>query len=486
MQFKCSFLLLACGAFLPLASSVMAQSSTPAPNVSWGATLTSGNYWTGWAPHDSRANLVDPALVVGTDRLVTAVESQMNQFNDPWHGDDHVGNNSFAFNEVLGSALPAPQDGYITSTPQLLLDRTCPDGLGNQHDCCILIGRSLRASDHSAEIVIAASSWTGPQEYGTWNSVAFDVSHGHMVFPERLTAGETGNAIILCANMVDWNGNFQYSEIWSIPKAGLYPGGGQRPSYFGITGLKNADGSPASELVPAISYVDGSFTYLINAYTPGSGKTSNQITLWKIDTEQPTAPKLVYWTVTVSDYGEPTAAEQAGSNTRITAWNSGFTNAVLQVNGLWAVQTSGCVFPNDSALRSCARWYQLDGPSVVQQGMYGWPGAYIYFPSIAANAQGDVTIAFNASSAQFDVGLYYTGRRASDPPNMLNDIAVLQPGGGCYVRPLGRLNPLAGSTAVSLDLSDGVSFWIFGAYSAGTSTDCASNQWGTWLGRVTW
>ena len=126
MQFKCSFLLLACGAFLPLASSVMAQSSTPAPNVSWGATLTSGNYWTGWAPHDSRANLVDPALVVGTDRLVTAVESQMNQFNDPWHGDDHVGNNSFAFNEVLGPALPAPQDGYITSTPQLLLDLPDP------------------------------------------------------------------------------------------------------------------------------------------------------------------------------------------------------------------------------------------------------------------------------------------------------------------------------------------------------------------------
>jgi hypothetical protein len=486
MQLKFSFLLVTCGAILPLVPSVMAQSSTPAPNVSWGSGLSSSNSWTGWAPHDSGANLVDPVLVVGTDRLVTAVESQMNQFYDPWHGDDHIGNNSFPFREVLGPSLPAPQAGFITSTPQLLLDRTCPDGLGNQRYCYILLARSLRSSDHSAQIAIAASGWTGTVEYGTWNSVAFDVSHSHTVYPQKLYAGETNNAIIVSANMIDWNGNFQFSEIWSIPKAGLYPASGQRPSYFKIAGLKNADGSPASELVPAVSYEDSSFTYLINAYTPGNGQMANQITLWKIDTEQPTAPKLYYWTLSVNDYGKPPDAEQAGSDVRITTWDSGFTNAVLQANGLWAVQSTGCFFANDPVLRSCAHWYQLDGPSVVQQGTYGWPGAYIFFPSIAANARGDVTLAFNASSADFDVGLYYTGRHASDPPNMLDDIAVLQPGGGCYVRPLGRLNPLAGSTSVTLDLSDGASFWIFGAYAAGTSTDCSSNQWGTWLGRVTW
>jgi hypothetical protein len=486
MQHKSSFLLLACGAILPLVPAASAQSSTPAPNVSWGATLSSGAIWTGWAPHDSTANLVDPAIVAGADRLVTAVESQMNQFFDPWHGDDHIGNNSFALNEVLGSALPPPQTGFITSEPQLLIDRACPDGLGNIHDCYILLGRSMRSSDHSAEIAISASSWTGQQEYGTWNSLAFDVSHGHTVYPQKLYVGETDNAVIVSSNMLDWDGNFQFSEVWSIPKAGLYPAGGQRPSYFGLTGLKNADGSPAKAVVPAVSYAGGSFTYLINAYIPPSGQLANQVTLWKIDTTVPTAPKLTYWTVAVDGYGEPPDAEQAGSDVRITTWDSGFTNAVLQTNGLWAVQTSGCTFENDPALRSCVRWYQLNGSSVVQQETYGLAGAYLYFPSIAANSLGDVTVAFNASSADDDVGLYYTGRRASDPLNTLDDFVGLHSGDGCFVRPLGNTNPLAGNTSVTLDLSDGASFWIFGAYAAGSSADCRSNQWGTWLGRVTW
>jgi len=82
--------------------------------------------------------------------------------------------------------------------------------------------------------------------------------------------------------------------------------------------LTNADDSPASDLVPAVSYVDGSLTLLINAYNPDSGHTANQITLWKIDAKEPAPPKLHYWTVTVNDYGAPPDAAQAGSDFRIT------------------------------------------------------------------------------------------------------------------------------------------------------------------------
>jgi hypothetical protein len=369
--------------------------------------------------------------------------------------------------------------------PQLLLDRTCPDGLGNRRDCYILLGRSLRSSDHAAEIVIAASYWTGTQEYGSWNNWAFDVSHGHTVYPQKLFAGETNNAIVIASDMADWNGNFQFSEIWEIPKAGLYPAGGQPMTYHYFTPLKNADGSPARGLVPAVSYLDNSYTYLLNAYDPGT-KLANQVTLWRIDTGNPAAPGLSYWTVSVNNFGNPPNAEQAGSNVGITTWDASFTSAVLQTNGLWATQTTGCFPSGEQVLRSCLRWYQFNGPSVVQDGMYSQTGAHLFFPSIAANSKGDVTVAFNASSSQADVGLYYTGRRASDPPNTLHGIAQLQKGDGCFVRPLGTSNPMSGATAVSLDLSDNASFWIFGAYAAGTNPDCHSNQWGTWLGRVTW
>jgi uncharacterized protein (TIGR03437 family) len=488
MKFKPSILSLVLTGLTTQFQPAAAQFPAPAPNVSWGATYTSGNYWTGNAPHDSSANSADPAIIAGPGRIVLAYESSLDQFYDPAHGDDNINNHYDPFNVVLGSALPAPQDGFITGQPQVLIDRDCPDGLGNKRDCYILLGESLRQSDHSAEIAIAASSWTGQQEYGTWNTIAFDVSQNHSVYPGRIRAGSTINAVIAAADMYDWNTqSFQFSEVWIVPKAGLYPASGQRPFYRYFTGLKNADGSPAHEVVPAVSYVDSPASYLLNTYKPGSG-TENRITVWQIDTTDLSNPKLSGSTMTVDPYGEPPAAAQAGSDVRITTWDEAITSAVLQANGLWATQTIGCTFDGDSAERSCVRWYQLDqtASTIVQQSTNGWLGVWVYYPSIAANSRGDATILFNASSENFDVGLYYMGRSGGDPSGTLSTIAALHAGNACFVRPNGSYYTVGGNTAISLDPSDNQSFWMFGAFATGNSQDCKANHWGTWLGRITW
>ena len=489
MKFKPSILCLIFTGLTAEFHPATAQFSAPAPNVSWGATYTPGNYWTGNAPHDSGANSVDPTIAAGPDRLVLAYESSLDQFYDPAHGDDNLNNHYDAFNVVLGPSLPAPQDGFITSQPQVLIDSACPDGLGGTHTCYILLGQSLRSSDHSAEIAIAASSWTGQQEYGTWNSAAFDVSQNHSLYPARIRAGSTSNAVIVAADMYDWGTkSFQFSEVWIIPKAGLYPAGGQRPSYRYFAVLNNADGRPAQEVVPAASYVDSPVGYLLNAYKPASGGTENRITVWTIDTTDLSNPKLSGSTLTVDPYEEPPTAAQAGTDVRITTWDEAITSAVLQTNGLWAAQTTGCTFDGDSTERSCVRWYQLDatGSAILQQSTNGWSGAWVYYPSIAANSRGEATILFNASSENFDVGLYYMGRRSGDPSGAPSQIATLRAGNACFVRPNGSYYTVGGNTAVSLDLSDNESFWLFGAVATGNSQDCQSNHWGTWLGRITW
>jgi hypothetical protein len=83
--------------------------------------------------------------------------------------------------------------------------------------------------------------------------------------------------------------------ISGFPRSGRFP----RQVYIPLAAtavvfrdcrLTNADDSPASDLVPAVSYVDGSFAFLINAYNPDSGHTANQITLWKIDAKEPALP----------------------------------------------------------------------------------------------------------------------------------------------------------------------------------------------------
>ena len=71
--------------------------SPPAPTASWGARWSNGT-WIGGAPHDTGAAVADPALVVASDRLLSAVEGYFGIFFDPIHGDDHFGN--------FGASLP--------------------------------------------------------------------------------------------------------------------------------------------------------------------------------------------------------------------------------------------------------------------------------------------------------------------------------------------------------------------------------------------
>jgi hypothetical protein len=476
----------------PLASRDSLASSA-LPNVSWGAVLSNG-IWRSWAPHDTGSTRAEPALAAGSDRLMTATTPGLGAFFNPQHGDDQIGNYSrnpydpLTLNNWLGPALPGDSKSYWINQPQLLVDPVGPDGLGNLQECYVHIAYASRSSDHSALLVRANTYWTGTVEFGEWNMASWDVSQNGTLYAAYVRAGETINAILITANMYAWADNsFQYSQLWSIPKAEMYPPfGGAGHTEWSFT---HDDGSPAASLVPAVSYVNSTITYLVSAWNPPGEGTANKLSVWTIDTQNPLAPIINKQTVPVADFSVPPDAQQKGTDVLITTWDASITNAVLQPNGLWVAQGTGGTFDGDTAVRSCVRWYQLDpgGSEVLQQETLGFPGWHFYHPSIAANANGDMTLAFNVSADSSYVGLYYTGRRASDPANTAANLVLVHRGEGCFVRPeVSGVNPLGSRTAAALDLSDGRSMWIFGAYPAGTNADCKTNRWGTWLARVTW
>jgi hypothetical protein len=490
MFFSPKFLFLA-GVVLAPAVPLAAQSSQtspPAPIVSWGSTR-SGSTWTSWAPHDTGYFEADPALAVGNDRLLTGTEPEFAIFFNPAQGDDQYGNFSSSLGEWLGPGLPSPVNGFRITQPQLLLDPACPDGVGNLRQCYILIARAVRASDHAARIVIGTSYWTGPQEFGSWRMFSFDVSHrdtGTPMYGAFPRASLIKNALLITADMFAWDGDrFQFAQVWLLPRSALYSN--TKPSFYTEWGFKNADGSLASTIVPAVSYVDSTTTYLVNSLVRTDGK-ANQLSIRQIDTADPTAPTFALSTFRVPDYSMPPDAEQLGTNTLITTGGTEITNAVLLSNGLWAAQTTGCTPDGDTTQRSCVRWYQIDPVAsvVLQQSTLGYAGAHFYYPALAANEAGDMTLAFSGSATYSAAGIYYSGRRAPDPPNALNGFALLHDGDSCYVRPHDGANTLGGRTAVVLDPSDGRSMWIFGAFASGNNSDCQSNGWGTWIGQVRW
>jgi hypothetical protein len=296
----------------------------------------------------------------------------------------------------------------------------------------------------------------------------------------------TKNALLITADMFAWErGRFQFAQVWSFPRSALYSD--TNPSFHTEWGFRNADGSLASTIVPAVSYVDSTTTYLVNSLIRSSG-TANQLSIRQIDTADPTAPTFALSTLSVPDYSTPPDAEQMGTNTLITTGGAEITNTVLLSNGLWAAQTTGCTPDGDTTRRSCVRWYQIDPVALVvlQQSTLGVAGAHFYYPALAANEAGDMTLAFSGSASYAAVGIYYSGRRGSDPPNTVDGFALLHDGDRCYIRPQGGANTLGGRTAVVLDPSDGQSMWIFGAFASGTDSDCQANGWGTWIGQVRW
>src|SRR5439155_5438151 len=103
-------------------------------------------------------------------------------------------------------------------------------------------------------------------------------------------------------------------------------------------------------------------------------------------------------TVNVQTLSNPSPASQPGTGIRIDTFDYRLTSNVVQVrNRLYMAQ---CI--NASSNLAAIRWTILDATTnaLIQQGTYGGPnfgGDHFYYPSIAANADGDVVLGFSAS-----------------------------------------------------------------------------------------
>jgi hypothetical protein len=137
--------------------------------------------------------------------------------------------------------------------------------------------------------------------------------------------------------------------------------------------------------------------------------------------------------------------------------------------------------------RSCVRWYQIN-PSLgtrMQEGNYGSPGSYYFYPAIAPDASQNAVIVFNRSSSSEFASTYYTGRRNSHTLNLLQASVRLRAGQGCYVKLVEERNRWGDYSGISIDPSNN-NTWIMSEYAVGTSTNCAANTWRTAIGQTKW
>ncbi|MCA1603957.1 MAG: hypothetical protein LC775_00380, partial [Acidobacteria bacterium] len=174
-------------------------------------------------------------------------------------------------------------------------------------------------------------------------------------------------------------------------------------------------------------------------------------------------------------YDLPPDAEQPDTATRIETNDSRLLSSMFQFVGgvqrLWTAHTTKITWSGEPAARSALQWYEIDTTTrqVVQQGGYGAPGFYCYFPVVQTDISRNAHLCFSRSNSQEYGSLRQTGRLVTDAPNSLQSSALVKAGESAYTG--GRWGDYFGHAR---DGGDASRVWLYGEFAD------ARDSWGTW------
>ncbi len=313
---------------------------------------------------------------------------------------------------------------------------------------------ALLATDFDDNIFLAYSATSDPT--GAWFMAEIRLTlpttnDGFVDFP---TLGVDSRGIFVGAFLV----NQPSFAIFAIDKAPLLQ---PSQSLGAVTAFRDLPTEGAIQ--HATQYTDAGESFMVSAFFNPS------ITIRRIN-EPLSNPTLTTTLVTgIPSFSFPPNAPSMGSTTDISTGDTRLVNAVFAGGSIW---TSHAVDVNG---RAGARWYEIDPftATLLQTGTVSDPTLAYFYPSIAADASGNVVMGFSGTSDDQFVGTYYCGRVASDPAGEMSVPVQYAMGLGSYTRvDGGGRNRWGDYSQTSLDPVDGT-FWTIQERAIG------SNNWGT-------
>lgn len=148
---------------------------------------------------------------------------------------------------------------------------------------------------------------------------------------------------------------------------------------------------------------------------------------------------------------------------------------------------TGCNFgdlPNESCVR-IAQIVPTDAAGTLgfEADYGGGQNKYFWMPAVAANSANDLAVVFQQSGTTSFLGTAFSGKRST--ATSMEPFKVLQ-AGKCNLINLGSGDPrnrTGDYTGISVDPSDGKSFWLSGEYSTPLNGKC---RWGTRIGKASY
>jgi hypothetical protein len=437
-------------AFALLAACLSATSADAGVAVSIGQNFTGQT--------SSQASGENPSLGVNKDYVV---ESGQLRFA--------------VYNKANGSVVQAmDMSGFWTNAGVV----APPFGNGSRVVFDPTVQRWFAAAIVPPNLRVAVSETADPT--GTWHGVTLpdrpgstDVYHFNTVF-----LGLDAQGVYLSSLIWPVNGDGYVpsgTALWSLPRADLLsiPPIVRNRTWFGQLFATNYGYS----LVPAIAFDGSTGGNMLATASAGvdpimNGPETNNM-LVALAIQNAAGPGLATLsatqTVLVPPYTEPGWPLQPPDGAAdLTDGDAELTAQVYRVGDVLFAAHATQFGP-----RVAVRWYRLSAinNALLESGTITDPGLDFYFPSIAANTNGTVVLAFNGSGSDTPVGCYAMVGQTVNGVTTFGNLLLLQPGLAGYQNtdPSGN-NEWGAYSTTCVDPTDPNVFWTINMYAADTAT----------------
>jgi len=332
-----------------------------------------------------------------------------------------------------------------------------------------LIAACARSVDWQRSWFLIASSQT-EDPLGTWKLWALDAgcdgANRTTHWPENLGVSVDNDHLYLTANMFNGQNEFAYAKLRVLSVREIQSGGVLHGWDFWH--LRNADGSPAFGLQPAINLRAAGAQYLLNAAPDGSG-----LTQWTVSTPLRQAPNLTRRFIPTAQFHTPPDVSLS-NEIKTSIGDARLANVVFRHGLLWTAHTIAANWdskPNTAAIH----WIQINPRAgcVMQQGIYGAPERHYFCPAVMVDGEANMLLVFNRASESEPPSIRFTGRKAVDENGLLQASELLFQSSTSASGEWSRCNGAA-------MMPDDSTVWLIGQYVA-TDTD-----WPTWIGAVSY
>jgi len=423
----------------------------------------------------------DPQVAVGPDHIVEMV-------NTLGRISGKGGSEVRTFPLVDFFIVPA---GYLDSDPRVLYDALS----GRWFAAYISFHDSIISTDEG-ELELAVSETSDPT--GAWDIYASTFTD---TLPDYPSLGVTNDKVTISFNLFDIDAPPGPAAPGCLPATGFC--GAQTAV------LQKSDLLAAADVVTAVDLGPDVTRATIRAARSLSGVNDQYLAAWSLFASDRMLVLRITGTPDAGDVTEASADALTTLNHEapppsrtagveeciyygeggeqhldpppcIESGDGGMLDAVWRDNVLWTSSTAACTPGGDATTRACAHLVEVEtdgAPSVAQDIMFGAPGEYYSWPAVTTDAAGNLFVSLTRTNTTVFAEARATGRRASDPPNMMGASMSLR--AGDLVHTSGRWGDYLGA-ATDPDAPGCV--WLAGEYAKSTG----GSDWGTYIAALSY